>query len=146
MLEPATPSCVAGTLRRATRSIARVYDKHLAAAGLTTTQLSLLRAIGDREEPLALSALAEEQVFERTSLYRALEPLAREGLIAIRAGRGRAKCVALTAKGRRRLEQAMPLWRAAQDDFVSRFGLADWNRLSTQLMEIVGVARAMPTE
>lgn len=148
MMDLATIPCVAGTLRRASRSIARVYDKHLAPVGLTTTQLSLLRAIGDRTEPVALATLAEEQVFERTSLYRALDPLTRAGLVAIRPGsRGkRAKCAGLTAKGQRTLEQAMPLWRAAQEEFVARFGRSDWGRLSAELIEVVGVARAMPVE
>jgi DNA-binding MarR family transcriptional regulator len=145
-MESATALCVAGTLRRATRSITRVYDRHLAAAGLTTTQLSLLRAIDGYEEPVALSELAEEQVFERSSLYRALEPLERDGLVAIHPGKGRAKCAALTAKGRRRIEQAMPLWRAAQEEFVSRFGRSAWRTLSARLIDIVGIARALPGE
>src|SRR5436190_23467514 len=35
IMEPATAKCAAGTLRRATRSITRVYDNRLARAGLT---------------------------------------------------------------------------------------------------------------
>src|SRR6185437_11279392 len=95
--------CAAGTLRRATRSVARLYDSHLALAGLTTTQFSLLVALERRSKPTPLSELAAEQVFERTSLYRALTPLEREGLIAFGAGRGRQKVVSLTAKGSRRI-------------------------------------------
>ena len=88
--------CAAGTLRRATRSISRLYDGRLAEVGLTTTQLSILRSLDRAEGPVPLSELAEEQVFERTSLYRALEPLRRQKLVVLSAGRGRAKAVALT--------------------------------------------------
>ena len=95
-MESSTAVCAAGTLRRATRSITRAYDRCLAAVGLTTTQFSILRAIERHRGPVALSELADEQVFERTSLYRALEPLERDGLVTIGAGKGRAKSVALT--------------------------------------------------
>jgi DNA-binding MarR family transcriptional regulator len=145
-MEPATARCAAGTLRRATRSITRVYDNRLAAVGLTTTQFSILRAIEQHDKSVALSDLADEQVFERTSLYRALEPLERDGLIAVRSGQGRAKYVELTPKGRKRIASALPHWNAAQEAFVSRFGRAAWLTLSSQLVEIVDIARALPDE
>lgn len=143
-MESATATCAAGTLRRATRSIARAYDRRLAAAGLTTTQFSILRAIERRDAPVALSELADEQVFERTSLYRALEPLERDGLVSITPGRGRAKYVALTAKGGKQIARALPHWNAAQQAFVARFGRSAWLTLSAQLVEIADIARAMP--
>jgi DNA-binding MarR family transcriptional regulator len=140
----AISKCAAGTLRRATRSIARVYDARLAGAGLTTTQFSLLRAIERRDGPVRLAELADEMVFERTSLYRTLEPLVRDGLVEVTNAQPRAKQVTLTAKGARRMEKAMPLWTAAQEEFVARFGRAAWNELAAQLVEIVDIARDMP--
>jgi DNA-binding MarR family transcriptional regulator len=142
----AVSKCAAGTLRRATRSIARVYDARLAPAGLTNTQYSVLRAIQRRDEPVRLTELADELVFERTSLYRTLEPLAREGLIQLSNAGPRIKQVVLTAKGARRVAKALPLWRAAQEEFVERFGRAAWNDMAAQLTEIVEIGRAMPTE
>lgn len=147
MREPASGAaskCAAGTLRRATRSIARVYDARLAGAGLTTTQFSLLRAIDRRGGPVRLAELADELVFERTSLYRTLEPLARDGLIVVTNAAAHAKQVALTAKGARRVEQALPLWMAAQEEFLERFGRAAWIAMAAQLVEIVDIARDMP--
>jgi DNA-binding MarR family transcriptional regulator len=141
----AASKCAAGTLRRAARSIARVYDARLAGAGLTSTQFSLLRAIARREAPVRLTELAEELVFERTTLYRALEPLARDGLVVVTHAAPRAKQVALTAKGTRRVEKALPLWVAAQEDFVARFGRAAWNNLAGQLVDVLDVARELPT-
>jgi len=140
----AVSKCAAGTLRRATRSIARVYDARLAGAGLTTTQFSLLRAIERHDGPVRLAELADELVFERTSLYRTLDPLVRDGLVVVTNAEPRAKQVALTAKGVRSIEKAMPLWTAAQEEFVERFGRAAWNDLAAQLVEIVDIARDMP--
>ncbi|HKW45973.1 MAG TPA: MarR family winged helix-turn-helix transcriptional regulator [Gemmatimonadaceae bacterium] len=143
-MEAATSKCAAGTLRRATRSITRVYDSRLENVGLTTTQFSILRALEKHGESVLLSELADELVFERTSLYRALEPLEREGLIAITRGTGRAKLAALTPKGARRVAQALPHWTAAQEAFLAQFGRSAWNTLAAQLMEIVDIARAIP--
>ena len=130
--------CAAGTLRRATRAVARRYDAHLARAGLTTTQYSLLVSLEEHKTPMPLTELATAQVFERTSLYRALEPLRREGLIAFSAGRGRAKLVALTPRGRRRVAEARPHWQEAQDSFLDELGRSSWNALAKQLSAIVG--------
>ena len=143
-MEAATSKCAAGSLRRATRSITRVYDSRLANVGLTTTQFSILRALEKHGASVPLTELAEELVFERTSLYRALEPLEREGLIAITPGTGRAKLAALTPKGIRRVAQALPHWTAAQEAFLAQFGRSAWNMLAAQLTQIVDIARAIP--
>jgi DNA-binding MarR family transcriptional regulator len=139
----AVSKCAAGTLRRATRSIARVYDARLAEAGLTATQFSLLRAIEGHDGPVRLARLADELVFERTSLYRALDPLERDGLVVVTHAEPRAKQVTLTAKGARRIAKALPLWMAAQEEFVDRFGRSVWNDLAGQLVDIVDIARSM---
>lgn len=134
--------CAAGTLRRASRSLTRFYDAHLSSAGLTTTQFSILRTLQRRRGRAPLSELATALVFERTSLYRALAPLRREGLISIRDGADRrAKNVALTPKGERRIAAAMPHWIAAQHAVLGRFGAAAWGRLATQLHHLTAVAR-----
>jgi len=135
--------CAAGTLRRATRSITRVYDKRLAAIGLTTTQFSILRSLAAADAPMALSELAEEQVFERTSLYRALKPLCRQRLIVIKAGHGRAKLAALMPLGVRRVAAALPCWQEAQDAFVAQFGTSAWGVLASQLIGVVDAAKAV---
>jgi DNA-binding MarR family transcriptional regulator len=140
--EDACLICAAGTLRRATRSVSRLYDSRLARAGLTTTQFSILRSLERHATAVPLSQLAEEQVFERTSLYRALKPLCRDGLVKMGAEDGRrAKDVSLTARGRQRIARALPHWQEAQDEFLAHFGRSAWSNLSEQLMAIVDAAR-----
>lgn len=135
--------CAAGTLRRATRSIARLYDNRLAAVGLTTTQFSILRSLAAANGPVALSELAHDQVFERTSLYRALEPLRRQRLIAIKAGHGRAKVAALTPLGVKRVAAALPVWQEAQDAFLAQFGSSAWGALAAHLVGVVDAVKAV---
>ena len=138
----AREKCAAGALRRATRSVSRLYDSRLARAGLTTTQFSILRSLERSTLPVPLTQLAKEQVFERSSLYRALEPLRREGLVRLSGEDGRrAKAVALTVRGRQRFARALPYWQEAQDEFLTQFGHNAWSRLSAHLGEIVEAAQ-----
>lgn len=128
-------------MRRATRSIARLYDARLASVGLTTAQFAILQSLDRATGPVPLSKLADEQVYERTSLYRTLNPLRRQKLIVIRAGRGRAKVVTLTALGTKRIAAALPYWEEAQDQFLAQYGSSAWGSLSEQLVRVVDVAK-----
>jgi DNA-binding MarR family transcriptional regulator len=139
----AKSKCAAGTLRRATRSVARLYDLHLAHAGLTTAQFSLLNTLDQHDGPMPLTQLAEEQVYERTSLYRALEPLCRDGLVTMIPGQGRNKQARLTARGARRVAQALPHWQEAQAAFLHEFGRTAWNTFAVQLETVVAAVRGI---
>jgi len=113
------PVCVCTNLRRATRAISNMYDAALASSGLKITQFSLLRAV-ERNEPVAITALAEEMALDRTTLARNLAPLERDRLVALAPGSDqRVTEVRLTRAGREAIAAAVPLWKKAQAD-VSR--------------------------
>jgi DNA-binding MarR family transcriptional regulator len=142
-IAPESVPCAAGTLRRASRSLARLYDDRLAHAGLTTTQFSVLRTLQRRGGRAPLADLADEMVFERTSLYRALGPLRRAGLIAVRpAADRRAKDVVLTARATRRIAAAMPYWIDAQRTILDRIGAEPWDDLVARIGQLTALARA----
>lgn len=93
---------------------------------------------------MPLAELAADLVFERTSLYRALAPVRRAGLIAVCDGADRrARDVALTARGERRIAAAMPRWIEAQRAVLDRFGVGAWQTLASQLRDITALARAV---
>ncbi len=139
--------CAAGTLRRASRSLARLYDAHLVRSGLTTTQFSILRSVQRHGGRVPLAELADDLVFERTSLYRALAPLRRAGLISIGTGNDRrTKDVVLTRRAALRIAAAMPHWREAQRAVLERFGVAAWHELSADLRHITALARTARAE
>jgi DNA-binding MarR family transcriptional regulator len=140
---PARSICAAGTLRRAARSVTRVYDNRLAPSGLTTMQFSILRHLQSAKKPVPLMELADELVFERTSLYRALHLLRRERLITFTASSGRAKAVSLTQLGGKRTAAAVRYWREAQDEFLKAFGTRAWGRLARHLVDVVGATRSV---
>jgi DNA-binding MarR family transcriptional regulator len=92
---------------------------------------------------MSLADLAGELVFERTSLYRALSPLRRGGLVTVRTGADRrAHEVSLTTKAQRRIEEAMPHWVAAQRMVLDGFGAAAWSKFAVRLGHLTAVAHA----
>src|SRR3974390_3241105 len=112
---PETPcNCLA--IRQAARVITQLYDRHLAAENLRTTQYSILSKLG-RLGPLPINALAQSMAMDRTTLGRAVQPLERDRLIAIAADRDgrRARIVRLTQAGAARAAGPLPpLPQAAQ--------------------------------
>ena len=132
--------CLCTALRKASRALSRVYDEALDPAGLTTTQFSILRTLA-REGDMPLSRLAERMVMDRTSLYRTLTPLTRQGHLAITgAGRGKAKLAALTPEGRAAIAAAAGRWAAAQDRIASALGDTGWTALEEALRSLTAVA------
>jgi DNA-binding MarR family transcriptional regulator len=107
-------SCLCLHAQRAARVLARRFDEVLRPVGLTNGQFSLLNAL-NRPAPAALGDVARLLGADRTTLTAALKPLAREGLarIEVDPADARARRVALTDAGRRRLAQALPIWTAA---------------------------------
>jgi DNA-binding MarR family transcriptional regulator len=61
---------------------------------------------------------------DRTTLGRNVQPLERDGLIAVEASASdrRTKLLRLTGAGEKRLQTAVKLWEQAQAQFESSFG------------------------
>jgi DNA-binding MarR family transcriptional regulator len=133
--------CACTTLRKASRALSRIYDEALAPAGLTVTQLGVLRAIsrGDKKgEPL--SRLAETLVMDRTSLYRALSPMERSGWLLIKdAPKGRAKVVLLSKAGIRATADAAEYWERAQNRVIGEYGVDRWAALHKAMTELTAL-------
>ena len=121
-LRPEACNCLA--LRQAARHVTQFYDRFLMpAAGLRATQFSILAKL-KRLGPMTINALAEAMVMDRTTLGRNIQPLEREGLIAVRQGRAdrRSRELHLTDAGAERLRAATEAWAEAQTRFESVFG------------------------
>jgi DNA-binding MarR family transcriptional regulator len=121
--ETSPEQCNCLVLRQAARHVTQFYDHHLMPTGVRTTQFSILaklRHLG----PMTINALAEEMVMDRTTLGRNIQPLEREGLIAVRTGRAdrRSRELHLTDAGAARLRAASKVWEKAQKRFEAAFG------------------------
>ena len=124
--------CTCFALRKVTRTVTRLYDQHLAAAGLRTTQFSLLRWIG--HAPLPVAALAARTNMERTTLTRNLKPLIDAGWVVLKPGAdARQRIVTITPAGRRVADTAVAAWRTAQAELERALGADAVRALHTQL-------------
>src|SRR5215471_13078422 len=77
--------CACTSIKKLSRVLGRVYDAALAASPMNVTQLAVLRCIGRRKgEPLL--RVAQELEMDRSSLYRALDPMLRDKWVKITDG------------------------------------------------------------
>ena len=118
--------CACTSIKKLSRVLGRVYDAALAASPVNVTQLAVLRCIGRRTgEPLI--HVAEELEMDRSSLYRALHPMVRDGWVKITSGiDARSRTAVISPKGYRILKRAGEQWEKVQTRVVERFGRRDW--------------------
>lgn len=132
-----TSPCNCQALRQAARHVSQIYDAHLTPHRLRASQYSVLRTL-DLLGPLSINGLAKAMVMDRTTLGRALGPLARDGLLAIGAGSdARTRSLSLTPDGTARLAAAAVGWREAQLAFENAFGREDAAGLRAALRRVV---------
>lgn len=136
-------TCACNALRKASRAVTRFYDEVMEGSALSLTQFAVLRNIR-RLQPVPLMRLAEVLVMDRTTLYRALGPLEREGWIALDEGEGRTKVARLTAAGESAISQSTAAWQAAQERLIGRFGLERWQALEGALSDLVTLSQEQP--
>jgi DNA-binding MarR family transcriptional regulator len=134
--EPAICNCLA--LRQAARHATQIYDRHLAAEGLKTSQYSILAKLL-RLGPQSIGSLAEMMVMDRTTTTRAVQPLARDKLVAIAPGEDeRTRMVRITPAGEKRTRAATARWREAQKEFEAGYGAPEAEKLRKDLARVVG--------
>ena len=126
-----TSPCTCLNLRRASRAITEYYDARISPAGVSISQLTLLRYAGNK--PATITELAGHMRIDRTTLNRNLKPLVEQGLVAIVPGQdSRSREIRLTNAGRQKLADAMILWRQVQQE-VERYLGADNTAKLTEL-------------
>jgi len=111
--------CAGWNSRLAARRITQFLDRELAGSGLTVAQLGLMAQIAAAADD-TLGALARRTGLEQSTLSRNLRTLEDAGLIEIAMVEAdlRRRAVWLTEAGARRLEAAIPVWRAAHAKLI----------------------------
>jgi DNA-binding MarR family transcriptional regulator len=91
---------------------------------------------------MTMMELAGALVMDRTTLLRAMKPLQREDLLKSSAGTAdpRQLVFSLSATGQRRLEEALPLWSKAQEEFEAEIGPREAARLRRSLLTLASSA------
>lgn len=113
--------CTCFRLRKLTRAMSRLYDQHLARAGLKTTQYSVLVNAARAARPVA--EMADMLGLDRTTLTRNLKPLIEAGWVTLEHGSdSRQRIVTISDAGRAKVEEGYVAWRGAQDAFEQLMG------------------------
>jgi DNA-binding MarR family transcriptional regulator len=114
-------SCAACNLRLAARRVSQFLDRELAETGVSVAQLGLMARIATAADD-TLGALAQRTGLDQSTLSRNLRTLEGQGLVEIATVETdlRRRMVWLTETGARRLEAAIPLWRAANAQMAKR--------------------------
>lgn len=120
---PETNGCLCLAARRASRAITREFDQALRAYGLRATQFTLLSAL-HLAGPESMGDLAELLSTDRTTLTRNLAVAEHNAWVTLRPDRtdARSRIAAITAKGVRALEAALPAWRETQRRLLDEIG------------------------
>ena len=126
--------CNNAVLRKAARRLGKLYDDVLEPSGLKTTQYILLTQIYDLGTP-TMAGLANSLVMDLSATRHSLEPLIRDRFVRVRvdAKDRRVRRVSLTAAGVVKLQEAMALWRQAQDRLERALGEARAVKLRSEL-------------
>ena len=128
--------CYALAARQNARHLSRLYDNHLAPAGLSVSQFSILSLL-QAYEILKVAELAQMLSMERTTLVRALKPLQAAGLVvAGRTDSGRSFDVTLSRSGVAKVKAAVPLWENAQAAFEREVGQERAARMRDDIKEL----------
>ena len=126
------------SLRMATRSVSRLYDRAMSQAGLRVTGYSILSRLA-AEGPLSVSELAGRLAMERTTCTREVAPLVRAGLVEAAAGTDRRRRVLrLTSLGEQTRADAYPMWERVQRQVAAEFGGAEIEDLMIRLHRLTG--------
>jgi DNA-binding MarR family transcriptional regulator len=123
-----------------TRAVTQLYDEVLRPSGLRVTQFSILATLARMGEA-NVRQLTDTLAIDQTTLTRSVNLLERDGVIQrVPHPDGRIKAMRLTAKGRRALEVARPLWAQAQDKVLRELGAKAWADAQRRLAHLFDVA------
>ena len=139
MSSPAKPKgCTNLKLRKFVRVVSRHYDGFMSAAGLKTTQYSLLSNVVGLG-PIRPSDLAKRMSMDASTLTRVLQPLVSQGWLQLGPGAdARSRLIVATAAGRAKRAQAQRAWKQAQLALNARLGDQRVARLHEVLDDCMG--------
>ncbi|HKX40098.1 MAG TPA: MarR family winged helix-turn-helix transcriptional regulator [Burkholderiaceae bacterium] len=112
--------CTSLKLRQLSRRVSQHFDHIVGAAGLKTTQYSLLSHIVTLG-PVRPGELADAMEMDASTLTRNLQPLIAQGWVTVGAGAdGRTRSVEITEAGRAKRGEAQRDWKRAQLELNER--------------------------
>ena len=126
-------NCTCFNLRKTTRAVTQLFDEALKPCGLYATQFTLLAAISSKKN-VPITELSRALIMDRTTLTRNLNPLQKNGWVAVVPGEDkRTRILSLTSSGKKVLKQAQVHWERVQNEVVKTLGISNWEKLLANL-------------
>jgi DNA-binding MarR family transcriptional regulator len=143
----ASPSgCSSFKLRQLSRRVSQHFDQIVGAAGLKTTQYSLLSHVVTLG-PVRPGDLAAAMEMDASTLTRNLQPLVAQGWVEVGPGDdGRSRFVTATGAGRDKRAEAQREWKRAQVAFNEQVGEARVARLHALIDECLAAMNEPPAD
>ena len=133
--------CACANLRRAARSVTRLYNRELRPTGLELTQFTLLMSLETTGETTQ-GRLGKLLALDSTSLTRMLRFPASKGWVAEKRGVDRRqKLLRITRTGQQKLKEAWPYWERAQTRLKCALGEPAWTEMGQLLAGVVEAAK-----
>ena len=132
------------TFAQASRRLKAHFNRHLSTAGISSTQFNILSELL-KQPGIGMLELSDRVALDRTSLVRAIQPLARRGyIVQIKDSRhDRRYALYLSAEGRAKCEEAATFWAKAENSLG--FSASD-STLADFCMALAHLASASKTE
>nr|WP_157615326.1 MarR family winged helix-turn-helix transcriptional regulator [Rhizobacter sp. Root404] len=138
--------CSSFKLRQLSRRVSQHFDQIVGAAGLKTTQYSLLSHVVTLG-PVRPGDLAAAMEMDASTLTRNLQPLVAQGWVEVGPGDdGRSRFVTATDAGRDKRVEAQREWKRAQLAFNEQVGAARVARLHALIDECLAAMNEPPPE
>lgn len=131
--------------RSATRAVTHLYDLVLKPTGLRSTQFITLYVIAEHTE-IAQWRMAALYCISIETLSRRLSGLRKAGLVEMRIGANHGeRLYRLTARGRKKIEIALPYWNRAQQRLFHLLQEQNWELVLKAAEEITAAAKEAET-
>jgi DNA-binding MarR family transcriptional regulator len=135
-----TLPCTCANLRRAARTVTRLYNQELRSGEIEITQFTILTAL-DRAGEISQGKLGKLLALDSTTLTRMLALLRKRCWIQEKEGEDRRfRLIRLTSAGRAKLQHSLPHWKRAQDRMQSALGEDTMRQLTGLLAQVTAMA------
>jgi DNA-binding MarR family transcriptional regulator len=117
------PACAALNVRKASRTLTRLYAKAFEPVKLEPTQFALLVTCS-RQSVITMTTLATRLLMDPSGLARNVAVLERRGLLKVVPAEEdrRVRNISITKAGKATLARALPHWESAQKQLADQMG------------------------
>ena len=114
--------CLGARVRLLSRTVTHLYDQAFRPLGVKAAQMNVLVVVA-RHGPISPGEVGRKLCMEKSTLSRTVERIRARGWLEVLAGGDdRSHLLKISAKGKRLVVRAVPLWGVAQRETLALLG------------------------